>query len=190
MGVQEPLMVMKGYIEYQLPAEQKTDKLERPDGRRGVLFDTADDLRIGAMAFRDNGSKTECVEYEAKCGLTDDGKFTACKSSNDTQSADCKFCMARQSIGKYCLNPELNYDGAEVIAQIKEGMYIDDNETADKYDDDKEVWEHYNLLISEINYIRATSWTPLAEAMYTALSLRSEQDTSSLFNRLLSGDWA
>ena len=70
-------MVMKGYIEYQLPAEQKTDKLERPDVDQRSMFDTADDLRIGAMAFRDNGSKTECVEYEAKCGLTDDGKFTA-----------------------------------------------------------------------------------------------------------------
>ena len=82
--------------------------------------------------------------------------------------------MARQSIGKYCLNPELNYDGAEVIAQIKEGMYIDDNETADKYDDDKEVWEHYNLLYSEINDIRATSWTPLAKVVYSAFGFGSQ----------------
>jgi len=177
MGVEKPLMVMKGYIKYELPDEQISDKLERSDGPRGILFDSADDLRIGAMAFRDNGSKTECDKFKETCDLTDDGKFAAC--SNSSTSDDCKFCLARQSIGKYCETMP-NYDGAEVITQIREGMYVDDNETLDNYDDDKEVWDHYNLLVTKINAIKATSWTPLAEAMYTALSYYGQNKISRL----------
>ena len=162
MGVEKPLKVMKGYIKYNLPEEQQKDDLARPDGPRGILYDTADNLRIGAMAFRDNGSKTECQKYEEACTI----------NSNST------YCTARQSIEKYCSTE--NADGAEVIAQIKKGMYVDDKGTPENSDDDQEHWEHYVNLAAAINDIRATSWTPLAEAMYTALGYYGQRSDRRL----------
>ena len=166
MGVEKPLKVMKGYIKYELPEEQRKDDQARPDGPRGVLYDTADNLRIGAMAFRDNGSKTECENYMDTCAA----------------NPDTIYCKARQSIEKYCTAD--NADGAAVIAQIKKGMYVDDKGT-DDIKDDQEHWEHYTDLVAAINDIRATSWTPLAEAMYTALGYYSQRSD----RRLNAGDF-
>lgn len=168
MGVQKPLKVMKGYIKYGLPPEQLADKSERPDGPRGILYDVANNLRIGAMTFRDNGSKTECDKFKTTCTRNDSGEFEVC-SGTEPDAEKCTYCTARQSIGKYC-EVENNADGAAVIAQVEQGMWVDDMGTPGDAADDQEHWEHYVDLVAAINDIRATSWTPLAEAMYTALS--------------------
>ena len=134
-----PLLVMKGQIKWNIPAEQTTDVAEKPNGPRGVLYDVAQVIRVGIMALNDNGSLAEC----------------SATSSNNP------------SIIKYC--PAANKDGARVISQIKQGMYFDDMGTPGNSSDDKENWDHYTEVVASINATRAISWTPLAEAIYTAL---------------------
>jgi len=123
-GTDSPLIVMKGYI----------SKSEAPEG---LLHEVAGDLRMGAMAFTDNGALTEC-EIANNAIATDPDKLT-------------------DPIIKYC--PAENRDGAEVIAQINGGDTISST-TGNK---------HVVDLANAINDIRATAWTPLAEAVYNAL---------------------
>jgi hypothetical protein len=108
LGVNRPLIVMKGYL------EQATQP-------SGILHSTASELRIGAMAFNDNGALTECL-------------------SEDTTDV----------VQNYC--PDSNKDGARVIAPIRFG-----------------TTEHIDDLVASINDVRATSWTPLAEAVYNGI---------------------
>ena len=161
MGVEKPLMTMKGFVKYEMPTEQETDDLGRPDGPRGVLFDKAGLLNLGVMAFRENGAKTECNKFAETClPRNSDNKFTICET--DPNSVACEYCTARQSIEKYC--PDPNYDGAFVLTGI-DAPYIG----ADPDTGTPENWGHYNEIVSGINDQKATSWTPLAEAMYTAI---------------------
>lgn len=111
-GTARPLLVMKGYI-------------RQTSAPEGILHEVAEDLRMGAMAFNDNGALTEC------------------QNANDT-------------IVKYC--PDSNRDGARVISPIKDG-----------YATNASGVRHVDELVIAVNDIRATSWTPLAEALYNAL---------------------
>ncbi len=113
-----PLATMRGYVELSPTPE-------------GVLHSVADSLRIGAMAFHDNGAKTECADDD----LSD-------------------------AIVKYC--PSDNEDGARLISPIKSGVARTGGTDADPV-------YHIDDLTVAINGIRATAWTPLAEAVYTAL---------------------
>ncbi|WP_136796605.1 PilC/PilY family type IV pilus protein [Desulfosediminicola ganghwensis] len=88
-GTDSPLIVMKGYL--------KTT--EKPEG---LLHEVAGDLRLGAMAFADNGALTEC-EIANNAISTDPNKLT-------------------DPIIKYC--PAENRDGAEIIARISDGDTI------------------------------------------------------------------
>ncbi len=64
-------------------------------------------------------------------------------------------------------SPPGNKDGAQVISEIEFGATIlDDNGTPDDTTDDR---THVDDLVKAVNLVRATSWTPLAEAMYEAL---------------------
>ena len=99
----EPLVVLKGYI------AQST-------APTGLLQQYADDLRIGAMVFNDNGSAAECAS-----------------NANVT-----------------CPGGD-NRDGGKIISTIDQGG------------------THTTDLVSAINDIKATSWTPIAEAMYNAI---------------------
>ena len=112
-GTDRPLIVMKGY----------SNKTTAPEG---ILHEVKDDLRLGAMAFNDNGAWTECQN-----------------EVNDT-------------IVKYC--PPVNRDGARVISPIKDGNFSNALGVS-----------HVEELVTSINDIRATSWTPLAEALFNAL---------------------
>lgn len=117
------LIVMKGYIQ----------QVTVPTG---ILHEVAPDLRLGAMAFNDNGAATECSLVDV----------------NDT-------------IVEYC--PDGNRDGAQLISPILGGMAVtDDNGTP--LDPDDDIY-HVDNLAMAINNIRATAWTPLAEALYNAI---------------------
>ena len=129
-GSDHALIVMKGYIK----------KDSQPEG---VLQTVAADLRIGAMAFNDNGAATECSAVDV----------------NDT-------------IVEYC--PQDNQDGASLIAPIKSGVAVTGGTVADPI-------YHVDDLIVAINDIRATAWTPLAEAVYNALGYYG-QDSSRRLN--------
>lgn len=141
-----PIAVIKGYISYELPAEQLTDHANEPDGPRGILYESADSLRIGAMAFNDNGSDTECDET---------------------------IVPPTEAIEKFC--PDPNKDGAKVVALIDNAMYIHNNWTEEDTTDDFPIWEHYKVLIKAINDVRATAWTPLAEAMFNAIGYYAQR---------------
>lgn len=118
-GTDRPLIVMKGYIKPPRDANNNVNL-------QGKIQEFADSLRIGAMAFTNNGSATECL------------------AGNTSQTID-----------RYC--PKQNRDGAEIIAPIKDSNATTAGEN------------HLKYLVKAINGIRATSWTPLAEALYNAL---------------------
>ncbi|MCL7488671.1 MAG: PilC/PilY family type IV pilus protein [Desulfobulbaceae bacterium] len=142
----DPIAVIKGWIQYELPAEQTTDHVNEPDGPRGLLYDVADSLRIGAMAFNNVGSRTEC---------------------------DPNIVPPDAALKKHC--PENNKDGAELVAMIDTTMYVHDNWTEDNVLDDFPVWGHYKNLVAAVNDVRATSWTPLAEAMFNAIGYYAQR---------------
>lgn len=119
-----PLATMRGYVKQTTPPE-------------GILHSTANDLRIGAMAFNSVGALTECA-------------------SDDPGDA----------IEKYC--PPGNKDGASVIAEIKLGSENTGTQT------------HAEDLVDALNEVRATSWTPLSEAMYTAIGYYTQDDAMKL----------
>ena len=151
LGTDRPLATLKGLLQFEPPAEPATDKPAPPDGPRGLLYDVAGDLRLGVMVLNDNGAKTECA-------------------AATTDSTMVKYC------------PKTNRDGARVVAQIQAGM------TSTSEPDPaspgnfivKENWEHYKKLVAAINNARGTAWTPLAEAMYTALSYYSQNKVPRL----------
>jgi type IV pilus assembly protein PilY1 len=146
LGVEKPMLNMSGYLKYTLPDSQNSaapvpqDPVERPDGPRGVLYDVAGNLRIGVMAMNANGAEWEC---------------------DNIVSED-------PTVIKFC--PEGIKDGARVVTQIDGGMYTDDKGTPLDKTDDTENWDHYTKVIASINDARANAWTPLAEAVYSALS--------------------
>lgn len=130
-GTDRPLIVMKGYVRPPEDPVESTVALKKYLAPEGIIHEVAGDLRLGAMAFNDNGAKTECDLDKAS---TSEG-----------------------TIVKYC--PGGILDGARVIMGIKEG----DDPSLDKTE------KHVNDLARAINSIRATAWTPLAEAMFNAL---------------------
>lgn len=138
LGVEQPLATMKGFIAVSAAPE-------------GVVTSVKNDLRIGVMAFNENGSKTECL-------------------AEDTSDV----------VDEYC--PKLvNKDGAEIKSNIMLGSTdIGDGK------------EHIDLVVEEINDTRATSWTPLAEALYTAIGYytqRADMRWESDDYYINDGDW-
>ena len=124
LGISSPLLTLKGYI--------KLPTLLRPEGK---IQKYADKLRMGAMAFNDNGSESECNNI-----------------------------VVNSTIVKYCPElPQTNFDGAEVVAPIK------DSNANDTDPNTGSVISHIEYLTVKINGIPATSWTPLAEGLYNAL---------------------
>jgi hypothetical protein len=80
---------------------------------------------------------------------------------------ECQGVDTSDRIDEYC--PRTNKDGAQVITPIRIGSLltedVNDNGTFDEGEDRR----HVDNLVAAINAVRATSWTPLAEAMYTAI---------------------
>ncbi|MHB8791511.1 MAG: pilus assembly protein [Desulfobulbaceae bacterium] len=120
-----PLATLKGHI--------KQDA--RPTG---ILQSTAGVLRIGAMAFNNNGAGTECDAVAVP-----------------------------PQIVQYC--PRTNKDGARVITPIRLGSLLTEDVNDNGSYDEAEDTRHLDNLVTAINAVRATSWTPLAEAMYNAI---------------------
>lgn len=120
LGIEQPLVVMKGYI-------------AAPTAPEGILQEVKDDLRIGVMAFNDNGAKTEC-------------------DAADTSDV----------IEQYC--PPHTQDGGQIMTKILLGNL-----------DVGGGREHIDDVVAAVNATRATSWTPLAEALYTAIGYYTQQ---------------
>ncbi|MCI5144471.1 MAG: hypothetical protein D3923_02855, partial [Candidatus Electrothrix sp. AR3] len=112
----------------------------------GVIHNVAQDLRLGAMSFHYVGAKTEC---------------------------DLAAANPDSKLQKYC--PHGNRDGAKVLKNTQNKVI----ETADlviendsTYDNGKR--RHVDELAGLINGVRATSWTPLGEALFSALGYYSQ----------------
>ncbi|MCJ7603100.1 MAG: hypothetical protein MUO63_16575, partial [Desulfobulbaceae bacterium] len=84
------------------------------------------------------------------------GSLTECASA-DPSAALVKYCPAAN-----------NKDGASVISEIRLGSENTGSQT------------HVEDLADAINDVRATSWTPLAEAMYTAIGYYTQNDNMKL----------
>jgi type IV pilus assembly protein PilY1 len=112
-----------------------TGKITVSAAPSGIIQETAEGIRIGAMIFNDDGSRSECSQ-------TDHYVLYKCADA-------------------------ANKDGARVISEIGKSS------------------AHTSDLIAAINTIKATSWTPLAEALYNAIGYYTQN--SSL--KLDSGDW-
>ena len=101
----------------------------------GLIQEVMDDIRIGAMVFNDEGSRSECAQADPYI-------LYKCSDSN-------------------------NKDGSRIVYDIGQGV------------------SHTQGLVTAINSIKATSWTPLAEALYNAIGYYTQN--SGL--KLNSGDW-
>jgi len=80
---------------------------------------------------------------------------------------ECEFENPNDAIVKYC--PEDNKDGAYLLARIQRGT---DVTGVDRI--------HRDDMVDAINDIRATSWTPLAEAMFNALGYYTQDAAKRL----------
>ncbi|WP_136808408.1 pilus assembly protein [Desulfosediminicola flagellatus] len=138
LGVIHPLKVFKGYI-------------ASSDTPEGILQEVKEDLRIGVMAFNDNGAKTEC-------------------DAADTTDI----------IEQYC--PGNTQDGAEVRSNIILGSA-----------DVGGGRQHIEDVVVAVNDTRATSWTPLAEAVYNAIGYYTQRTDLRLNDddfQVSAGGWA
>lgn len=133
LGTDRPLAVMKGYI-------------QQTSAPTGILHQVAPNLRLGAMAFNNNGAATECL---------------------DADPAD--------AVVEYC--PADIKDGARLISPILPGTEVTDIKDPAVPTDDV---RHIDNLTLAINDIRATAWTPLAEALYTAIAYYGQNTTRRL----------
>ncbi|MCW5206254.1 hypothetical protein VU08_04900 [Desulfobulbus sp. F5] len=79
---------------------------------------------------------------------------------------ECDQPSTNSKLEKYC--PLNNRDGAELLAPLEWGADVQ-NENDPTYPDNNNKKQHVHDLAEAINGIRATSWTPLAEAVYEAL---------------------
>jgi len=119
----QPLAVLKG-------------RIATSEAPAGLLHEVADGLRIGAMIFNQEGSKSECTQPDPH-------------------------------ILYNCADPN-NMDGGRVIADVDQSA------------------AHTQTLTTAINAVKATSWTPLAEAAYNAIGYFTQNDTL----RINSGDFS
>lgn len=86
----------------------------------------------------------------------DDLRMGAMAFNHNGAGTECQSVNVNDTIVQYC--PDGTLDGARVIAPIKNS----DAKTA-------EGEEHLDYLTKQINSIRATSWTPLSEAIFNGL---------------------
>ncbi|WP_136795720.1 pilus assembly protein [Desulfosediminicola ganghwensis] len=138
MGVENPLLTMKGLIKVSAQPE-------------GIIQRTAQDLRVGAMAFHHNGAATECLNPDPD-----------------------------NSIEEYC--PQGNKDGSGVISPIKLGSRLTYDDNNDGLYQSSVDARHVDDLASAINSVQATSWTPLAEAMYNGIGYYTQNTQIRLNN--------
>lgn len=96
----------------------------------GLIQEFADDIRIGAMVFNNDGSASECAQPDP-------------------------YILYR------CSDPA-NKDGGRIVYDIGQGT------------------SHTQGLVSAINEIKATSWTPLAEALYNAIGYYTQNGALQL----------
>lgn len=107
--------------------------------------------------------------------VAQDLRLGAMSFNNVGAATECKPENLTIGIERYC--PQNNKDGAELLAELQAGDLVTD-ETDLTYGSDGR--RHVDDLAGAINSIRATSWTPLAEALYGALGYYTQNQVFCL----------
>jgi type IV pilus assembly protein PilY1 len=120
--------------------------------------------------FISQTARPEGILHRNKSGL----RMGAMSFNYVGAKTECEKTDVNTKLVKYC--PLNNADGAELLTQI---------DTGDKFKADDSTYEggkrlHVDDLAEAVNSIRATSWTPLAEAMYEAVGYYTQNDTFCL----------
>ncbi len=100
-----------------------------------------------------------------------DLRLGAMSFHNVGAATECSADYLTDGIERFC--PVENKDGAELLVELKDGELVTE-ENDSTYASGKR--RHVDDLAQAINDIRATSWTPLAEAMYGALGYYTQND--------------
>jgi len=116
----------------------------------GLLHDYQGSIRLGAMAFND-GPSSECTPVEQPVGT---GRYVA-------NLYDCLVDKGL-SINAASVADTDKRDGGRMISYIGKGT------------------SHTNQLVSAINDMEATTWTPTAEAYYNALGYYTQDSSNRL----------
>ncbi|WP_417913957.1 hypothetical protein [Candidatus Electronema sp. JM] len=95
--------------------------------------------------------------------------------NNVGASTECQTNYVTPGVTRYC--PTGNQDGAKLLAKLEAGDFIVDA-TDTEYPGNKR--RHVDDMAAAINDVRGTSWTPLAEALYTALGYYTQNDAFRL----------
>ena len=112
----------------------------------GVLQTYAKDLRIGAMKINAVGSLSECDP--SSTGNIED------------------FCYIDEDPNDEEKNANVNKDGAKLIASLRLGRSV--------YEKD-ETLTHIEGVAEAINDVQADTWTPLAEAVFSAIGYYTQR---------------
>ena len=82
--------------------------------------------------------------------------------------------LSDDNVEQYCLAD--NLDGARLIAPIRSGKWVVDEGATDAAHDIL----HIDEVAEAVNQVRATAWTPLAEAMYNAIGYYTQDNTTTI----------
>ncbi|MBJ6727441.1 pilus assembly protein [Geomesophilobacter sediminis] len=123
-------------------------RLPLPALSRGIIQEFSDTMNLGVMVFNHTGSASECSSTG--------GPIPCATKSCRNQSGEGthRFCLLDSDCvtGETCLEDPLR-DGGRVISYVGE-----------------EVGDHSSSgLVSAIDGITATTWTPIAESFYNAI---------------------
>jgi type IV pilus assembly protein PilY1 len=123
----------------------------------GLIQEFSNDINLGAMIFNDNGSGSECKHENI--GLTNGGInpgdipcIKRCYNGSTDSGSECHLDTDCSS-GYQCLEIPLT-DGGKIISAINSPIGTHKPSSG---------------LISSIDQVTASSWTPLAESFYTAM---------------------
>ncbi len=138
----------------------------------GLIDQFKSQIRFGTMVFNNDGTKSECgtgnVPCSRYCSVT---KTRLCYLDSDCpQSPTAETCPAYNSAN--------NQDGGKIIAFVGAGNCSVTTGTACAVNSDcpageyckASVGDHTVGLIKAIDDIKATTWTPHAEAFYNAIA--------------------
>jgi Tfp pilus tip-associated adhesin PilY1 len=148
-----PAILVESAVDSQLGTPLLTMKglIEQGSTPTGLLHEYQGQIRMGAMAFND-GPKSECAPVEQPAGS---GRYVA-------NLYDCLLDKGT-AINASSTADTTKRDGAHIISYIGKGT------------------SHTTQLVSAINDIEATTWTPTAEAYYDALGYYTQNASRRLY---------
>ncbi|MCG2720821.1 MAG: hypothetical protein L6290_02240 [Thermodesulfovibrionales bacterium] len=155
----------------------------------GILQEFDGQVRFGMIAFNYNGSAAECNNLTSfKCPrICEKTTSLMCNTTVGMPSIDCPVDNPATGVRELCIatiKDNTNKDAAQIRTYIKSICSISgalcnlDSECPDGEVCRPDVGNHTSGLIREIDKIRATTWTPYAEAFFDAVAYFTQQTAS------------